>query len=163
MRIVVFSDSHRNFFALQSIVFAQPKAALFLHLGDGEREFEDLQTHFPDKLMRGVCGNCDWSSCSKVSDLITCEGKRIFFTHGHIYGVKIGLGELVQTARNFRADVVLFGHTHHAYTAYENGLHLMNPGSVTSPAEGRPSYGIVDITPAGIVTSIVQQGQGRMR
>lgn len=160
MRIVVFSDSHRNFAVLERIVLAQPEAGLFLHLGDGEREFEDLTLLHPEKQMRGVQGNCDWGSQSKVMDMVNVENKRIFFTHGHTFGVKAGLTEFLHTARSLGAVVALYGHTHVAYTDYEDGLYVMNPGSVSSPNQGPPSYGVIDITPAGIVTRIVPMGAG---
>lgn len=153
MRIVVFSDSHKNYFALQRIVLSQPTAELFLHLGDGEQEFTQLMERFPDRLMRGVAGNCDWGSLGNLSNTITCEGKKIFFTHGHMLGVKAGLGAFLQTAREAHADIALYGHTHVAHTGYIDGIYVMNPGSVSSG--GKPSYGFIDITSAGIVTNIV--------
>lgn len=160
MRIVVFSDSHRDYFPLQRIVLAQPTAEVFLHLGDGEEEFEQLRRQFPTKLMRGVAGNCDWGSIGRKFDFITCEGKRIFFTHGHLYGVKTGLSSLLQAARGMQADIALYGHTHIHHTGYVDGMYILNPGSVSSPRDGHPSYGVIDITPAGIVTNIITRGKG---
>lgn len=155
MRIVVFSDSHNNYFALQNIVLNQPAAELFLHLGDGEKEFDYLCANFPFKNMLGVRGNCDWSSLGKIRDVVTIADKKIFFTHGHSYGVKAGLDNLKREARNMGADIALFGHTHVAMTEYEDGIYYMNPGSVALPQQGSPSYGVIDITGAGIVTFIV--------
>ena len=51
-----------------------------------------------------------------------------------------------QAAREAHADICLFGHTHQQMTDYRDGLYLMNPGAV---AEG--CYGMVDITPGGIM------------
>lgn len=155
MRIVVFSDSHRNFDVLHKIVCSQPDAEVFIHLGDGEREFEEIKMAFPDKRMYGVCGNNDWGSQQKDFDVIVCAHKRIFFTHGHLFGVKVDLDNLLNTAKNYGADIVQYGHTHISHTDYIDGLHILNPGSVSLPQAGPPSYGIVDITSAGIVTSIV--------
>lgn len=155
MRIVVFSDSHNNYFALKAVVSKEPSAEVFLHLGDGEKEFEYLQANYPDKLMRGVRGNCDWGSAGKAFDTITCETKKIFFTHGHLYGVKAHLDDFKNEVQTAAAHIGLFGHTHLAYTEYENGIYYMNPGSVASPKYDKPSYGVIDITPAGIVTNIV--------
>lgn len=163
MRIVVFSDSHRNFAALHGVFRSQKDADVFLHLGDGEEEFEDLKSLYPDKLMRGVAGNCDWGSQGKIHDLIVCGGKRIFFTHGHVYGVKSGTDRLLDAARDFGAEIVLFGHTHRAGATYENGLYVMNPGSVSQSRGGPASYGVVDITPAGIVPLIIPLERRRRR
>lgn len=155
MRIVVFSDSHNNYFALKNIVSAQRTAEMFLHLGDGEKEFDYLCTNFPFKVMRGVRGNCDWGSMGKTNDVVTVGGKKIFFTHGHTQGVKSGLDDFKREAREIGADIALFGHTHVAMTAYEDGIYYMNPGSIAAPQQGPPSYGVIDITDAGIVTFIV--------
>ena len=156
MRIVVFSDSHNNFAVLHKIIKAQPSAELFIHLGDGEAEFDDLCSQYPNKPLLAVRGNCDWVSFKNTEELLTCNGKRVFFTHGHLFNVKVGLESLKNYARGLGADIAMFGHTHAALTAYEDGLYLFNPGSVSLPKDGRPSYGILDITEAGIVTNIVR-------
>jgi len=156
LRIVVFSDSHSNFFALKNIVRSQRFADIFIHLGDGERDFDELARTFPGKEMYNVRGNCDWASITPAEGILRRGGKTILYTHGHLLRVKAGIEQLKADAHKVGADIALFGHTHHAFTSYENGLHLMNPGSVTFPETGGPSYGIVDITDAGIFLSIVR-------
>ena len=51
------------------------------------------------------------------------------------------------------AQVALYGHTHNALEDYDDGLYLLNPGSLNS---WEATYGTVDITPQGIVTNIVK-------
>lgn len=155
MRIVVFSDSHNNFFALKNIVAKQSAANVYIHLGDGERDFDSLVNVFPNKTMYNVRGNCDWSSLTPPNGILELCGKRIFYTHGHTFQVKSGLDRLREHAHNIGADIVLFGHTHIALKEYENGVYYMNPGSISRPLSGKPSYGIVDITGAGIAMNIV--------
>jgi len=155
LRIVVFSDSHNNFFALKNIVRSRIAADYFIHLGDGAKDFEALVQVYPSKIMYNVRGNCDWSSMEPNQGILMCAGKKIFYTHGHIFHVKSGLEELKAHARELDAQIVLFGHTHIACTEYDNGLYLMNPGSVTSPLYGSPSYGMLDITKAGVAMNIV--------
>ncbi len=151
MRIIVFSDSHNNYFALRDIVQVHPTVGVFVHLGDGEREFEYLCANFPFKELFCVRGNGDLGSLSPTEDVIQLGGKRIFITHGHTYGVKRGLDELKRRAGELRADLVLFGHTHVAMTEYDSktGIYYMNPGSVSFPQNSPASYGVVDITDAG--------------
>ena len=156
MRIIVFSDSHGNYFALRDVVEKhRDEATHFIHLGDGEREFEKIAADYPQLSFLGVSGNCDWAGSGKTTDILRVSGKKIFFSHGHAFHVKSGLDAFKQIARGFGATIALFGHTHIALTAYDDGLYLMNPGSISSQASGRASYGIIDITPAGIVTTIV--------
>ena len=155
MRIAVVSDSHGDFFALEEVLLGQPSASLLLFLGDGAREFDDLCRKYPERRMLGVAGNCDFASGLPSEGLIEEAGVRIFFTHGHALGVKHTLDPLWARARRLGARVALFGHTHEPVTMYDDGVYLMNPGSIARPRAGGPSYGIIDITPAGIVTSVV--------
>ena len=83
----------------------------------------------------------------------TAAGVKIFYTHGHLYGVKSGQYTIVCAARERKARVLLYGHTHNAFTDYEEGLYMMNPGSLNG---WQATYGTLDITPQGIVTNIVK-------
>lgn len=152
MRILVTSDSHGNFRNLRQAVLAQPSAQLIMHLGDGADDLEDVRLEFPERQFLQVRGNNDWSSALPLEGEITLQQTKIFYTHGHKYNVKYGLYDLAQEARRRQADVVLFGHTHVPYADYDDGLYLMNPGSL-STYDG--SYGLLDLTPQGIVTNII--------
>ena len=50
--------------------------------------------------------------------MVTGGGKRVFFSHGHMYGVKVGLEQFLEGARNVKADIALFGHTHRPMLDY---------------------------------------------
>ena len=64
-----------------------------------------------------------------------------------------GLYNVCCAAREKKADIVLFGHTHQALAEYDDGLYILNPGSLHG---SMGTYGIIDITKAGIVTNIVR-------
>jgi putative phosphoesterase len=81
----------------------------------------------------------------------TLGGKRFFFTHGHVYDVKYGLYRLDLAAREYQADIALFGHTHVPYEEYADGLYLFNPGSLGHGG----TYGYVDVVGGGVVTNVV--------
>ena len=155
MRILVVSDTHGDAYALEQAILAQPGARVILHLGDGAREAEDMETRFPDRTFYCVRGNGDFSGGSSLP--YTREerlgDKRFFFTHGHLYDAKLGLYRLVCAARERKADLLLFGHTHQSLTDYDDGLYILNPGSLSGRGG---TYGTVDITPAGVVLNIVR-------
>lgn len=153
MRILVVSDTHRDRYALRQAIMSQPKAEAVIHLGDGAEEAEEMKLNFPEKMFFMVRGNCDWGSTLPAEGTAVLAGKNIFYTHGYTYNVKFGTYDVISAARSNKADVLLFGHTHDALTEYEDGLYIMNPGSLNG-SEG--TYGIIDITPAGIVTGIVR-------
>lgn len=156
MRIIVVSDTHRNSQALQTVIDRHRDADLFLHLGDGADEFSQLAERYPELKMQGVTGNCDFRLVfRRDSATVSCGAAKIFYTHGHRYNVKRGREELMRAAREAGANVILYGHTHVARLEYIDDCHLMNPGSLSEPRVGEPSYGVVDVTEKEIVCRIV--------
>lgn len=156
MRIVVISDSHKNVLNVQRIVEKhESDANLFLFLGDGERDWLSVEAQHPTLKFDHVCGNCDFYSMAPVLGMTKALGKRVFFTHGHLYNVKYSSDELHHAAEGWGADIVLYGHTHIAASDYVDGRYFVNPGSC-SGISGRASYALLDVTEAGIVPVIVE-------
>lgn len=152
MRALVISDSHGDYTNLRTILLSQSKAEVVFFLGDGSDDIEEIRHSFPEKMFVMVRGNCDWGNKLPIEQFFTLEGKKIMLTHGHAYDVKLTYNRIINTAIYNECDVLLFGHTHTPITIYEDGLYIMNPGS----AHGyNATYGILDITPQGIVTNIV--------
>lgn len=148
MRLLVVSDTHGDGYALQSALWEQPEANVVFHLGDGVRELESVAADNPDRTFFGVRGNCDSALCPLLENREETVGqKRIFFTHGHLWSVKCGLTRIAFAARERKADILLFGHTHTPLATYDDGLYLVNPGSL---GYGK-CYATVDIVPGGIL------------
>lgn len=146
MRILVVSDVHGAVHRLRRILESHPEARTVFFLGDGERDMDSVMDEFPGKSFVCVRGNCDIGSTLPSTELRELMGKRIFATHGHEQYVKHGDTALLEQGRALGADLVLYGHTHTPESRYEEGLYVMNPGSVR---EGR--YGFADITDSGIM------------
>lgn len=157
MRIIVVSDTHRAFRPFHEIVEKHRQDAhLFLHLGDGEREVDEIQELYPDLPVRSVRGNCDILSMAPVLDIFEAGGVKILMTHGHSLSVNSGCGRLESMARENGCSIALYGHTHVADNRYADGLYVMNPGSPSCPRAGKPSYGIIDIVQGGIMPFLVE-------
>lgn len=150
MRILVTSDSHGDEYALLQAIRSQPTASAVIHLGDGVREAENAAERFPDLAFYQVRGNCDFGAGDlPLARRETLGGRRLFLTHGHMYEVKYDIYRAVCAAREQEAHMLLFGHTHQPLSTYEDGLYILNPGSLHS---GR--YAFIDISPAGIMPSL---------
>lgn len=155
MRVLVLSDTHGDVFSVRQALMNQPTAEIVFHLGDGAQDLMDLRSSFPEKMFIQLRGNCDWGSSLPYDEEIEIQGVKIFAAHGHLYQVKLGETELLSAARRRQADIVLYGHTHIPDNRYEDGLYILNPGSLHG-YDG--SYGYIDLTKRGIVTNIVKQG-----
>ena len=154
MKLLVFSDSHGNPAFMQEMITRNRRADAVIFLGDGQRDIELMRSLFPEIAFITVRGNCDFGSEVPVKEVLNLDGKRIFCTHGHYYNVKMGLYNVVCAAREEKADILLFGHTHQALCDYDDGLHIMNPGSASGY---QPSCGVVEILPQGILTNIIHR------
>lgn len=153
MRILVTSDTHGDFFSLNQAINEQKSAEVIIHCGDSKDEVQRIKELYKDKAVYAVRGNCDFCSPLNNTELITIEGKKIFITHGHLYNAKMTLYSLCCAAREQDADIVVFGHTHNALNEYDDGLYILNPGSLHGY---NASYAYIDITDKGIMTNIVR-------
>lgn len=158
MYILVISDTHGRVSEIEKAIEAHPEIKHVFFLGDCVRDMEDIPFIYPDKTYHIVEGNCDGYTEHKSVEIIELCGKRILFTHGHTFSVKLGMERLYAEAERQNADIVLFGHTHTAITEYANGRYFVNPGSLYSGALGFRSYAIVDITEKGIMPNIIKLG-----
>lgn len=153
MRILVVSDTHGDYLSFKTAVETQRSADVIIHCGDSQGEIDDIKLQFPNKAIIAVKGNCDFSSSLPTVETITIENKKLFITHGHLYNAKYTLYNLCCAAKEAGADILLFGHTHNALTEYDDGLYIVNPGSLHGY---NASYAYIDITDKGIMTNIVK-------
>ena len=128
MKICVCSDSHGNWKALQEVLDRERPEAFFF-LGDGERDLNRLVVP-QETMVFAVCGNCDLASALPSTQRVELEGKRIFATHGHYYGVKYNLYKLEDYVVETPTDLVLYGHTHHAQLDNDGVCLYLCPGSM---------------------------------
>lgn len=152
MKIIVVSDSHGSLHALREILRLNRNADIVVHCGDSRGELDEIRLEFPDKVYYAVKGNCDLGSTLPGVEEFTVQGVRFMVTHGHLYHVKYGLGELRRAARERNADVVLFGHTHTALDQYEDGLRLFNPGA----AGYDRCFGVIEVKDGQVLSNLAR-------
>ena len=137
LKILVFSDSHRALGDMLNVIEDQSPDTI-IHLGDLQRDAEEIGYVYPRIPLISVPGNCDGWTMEPAIRLVTLEGKKILLSHGHLWQVKRGYHLAILEARKAGADILLFGHTHQAYCQQmEDGLRVMNPGT------SRRSYGTI--------------------
>lgn len=152
MRILVVSDTHGNYPAAL-VILEQSAAQLLVHLGD---EVDDARTIEPllEIPLLKVAGNCDHGATEPREIVVVIAGKRVFITHGDRYRVKLGLESLKRKAAELQAEVVLFGHTHIPGVWNEDGVLLVNPGTLMA-GSSLQSYALLTITDEAVDATIV--------
>lgn len=144
---LVISDSHGDVANVRRAIDSAKRVDGIIFLGDGIRDIEYIKSTLNIPNLYAVLGNCDrFSSFSeyKKVECLTFEGKRIVITHGDLYGAKYGDGGLISLAKEYGADVVLYGHTHIARESHADGIYLCNPGSIASSYDGA-HFGILTL------------------
>ena len=147
MRYVVLSDTHgdlRRIFAAVDYIRALG-ADEGLSLGDlcCDASLLEKELRIP---FRAVAGNCDagmtrWPD----EDVVMAEGARIFISHGHRFDVYEGPQRLIWAAQERECTVALYGHTHRQELLYEQGVLVMNPGSLCRPRASEAGFGLLDV------------------
>lgn len=162
MKLLVLSDLHELTANLLLTLKKHHDADAVFFLGDGSVYFLSQKEKYPNNAFFAVAGNCDIGAFAygiRAAEEITLEGKKIFFCHGHTYGVKGGLGNLISAARAREADIVLFGHTHVPLEKYvpedEDGraLYLVNPGTLGGRSEHGHTYAVITIQNDNVLIS----------
>lgn len=153
MRILLVSDTHGNQTDLLKAHEAASHCDAVIHLGDGEQDALLLEAIDDQIQLFQVAGNCDLGS-TVPRELICSFGKvRLLLCHGDRYGVKSGLSRLIERGHAAKVAAVLYGHTHLAQSIEEDGLLLVNPGTLAVPAPFK-SYAILELTESGISATI---------
>ena len=152
MNILVLSDSHKNLTNLKRVL-NEMSYDYVIFLGDYVSDIMPFAKRLKNKLFV-VRGNADGDIDFDDDLLIEIKGKKFFISHGHNYGVKYGMNGIFQKATEMNADILLFGHTHIAFqTQLENGLIVLNPGSVGKGRLKENTFGMVKIEDDGLVTT----------
>ena len=150
---VIFSDSHGRIDPVLDVMKQYPKAEAFFHLGDIEGDDDRMRraTPYPVYIVKG---NCDYFGSLPEQLVIDFAGKKIAMCHGHRQ-MPYGVTDMLRYwGMEQKADIVMFGHIHTPLVLEEDGLFIVNPGSIAKPRqEGHiPTYCVMEIDDDGRVT-----------
>ena len=137
--LIIVSDTHGNPKGLSSVSHLIAENDMLVHLGDGASDLRELRAQYPDKVY-SCSGNCDFYTGLPEDGVIEVECVRIYYCHGHGYGVKTDLSALAQAAKDRDCEIALYGHTHTALISEIDGVTLINPGTLRNPIGQGGSY-----------------------
>ena len=146
MKVLIVSDTHGRDENLELAVNREAPFDMLVHCGDVEgREFYiEALAECPCSI---VSGNNDFFSDLPREEVIDIEENKVLVTHGHYYGVSMGHEEIVEKTKAKDCQAVIYGHTHRPVVEEEDGILVINPGSLTFPRQQgrRPSYAVMDV------------------
>ena len=142
MRVLIISDSHGRTENIERLKRIIGKVDLVLHCGDGVSDFDFIGDFLKCKVC-GVTGNCDLLSREPSMINLDIEGNLVHIEHGHRLQFRSDV-DLISFAKDNGYDVVLLGHTHVQKLINKDGIWVVNPGSISRPRDGYPSYCIME-------------------
>jgi len=147
LEIIIVSDNHSEKSGLAKVLEHHVDANYFFHCGDSNLEADlDLMKPFTT-----VKGNTDlWHDYQNDEKIKLATGEKIWVTHGHRFSVNSGTDKLLIKAKKmYRAPaVILYGHTHRVDVKMQEGILIINPGSIAFPRDGiRRTYARLLVTP----------------
>ena len=132
MKILLVSDSHGDYQALDQLAAKYPNMDLYLHAGDSE------QDEFSIKPFISVRGNCDHYYDFPNCLVIPSPFGNIYVQHTP-YVSKSVINE-------HNAKIVIHGHTHVRRNETKNGILFINPGAISYARDKfNGSYAIIEI------------------
>jgi putative phosphoesterase len=140
-KLLVLSDSHGGVSALKSIFLwvkehTPPNDTICgaIFLGDGISDLKPAVDATALEISWAfVNGNNDYDFSFPQATAFDFGGHCFFACHGHRHSLYGGYHTLIAAAKNAKADVALFGHSHVPFYKKIDGLSLINPGSVARP------------------------------
>lgn len=126
-RWLIVSDNHTEAGILFEVFNHYNQVDVAIHLGDSEFQYDDTEL----SLYRRVKGNCDFYPEFPGEEVVEADGVRAFYTHGHMYNVNTTRMQLAEKAKSLACQFAFYGHTHIARYEEMDGVHVINPGSIS--------------------------------
>lgn len=152
MRLLLFSDNHRDKESVKQMIKKNNNIDHIISLGDSEMKEHELTS----QNIYGVKGNYPFEPNFPKDLTFEYFGIKVYYTHGHHYSVKLGLSRLLNYAYYNNINIVCYGHTHVAALKEINDILFINPGSLSkNRMSDYNSYAILEITEEIINVDIV--------
>lgn len=129
MKMLVVSDTHGSTRMTRNILDTEKGITHLMHLGDGAKDAQLIKADYPHLYTCFIKGNNDHFCDFPDKIVMDFSGYTIFATHGHLYGVRQNIYGLLKEATKYKANLVLFGHTHLRFDGELNGIRFLNPSA----------------------------------
>ena len=158
MKMIIISDTHHDIDAIRRILPVINECDTLVHLGDCNDDILKIKHELTVKEIICVRGNCDF--VMKEPEFLVKEwgGAKFFFTHGHRYRVDSSLLDITYASLENECKFAFYGHTHIPAMDESYGIQIINPGSVSRPRAGYPSYALVEKKDEKFFTNIILIG-----
>lgn len=154
MKILLLSDTHGDLTKVYEIYEKLNNIDLIIHCGDYQKDAFDLEDHLGVPVV-SVKGNCDGSRTPDHKIVETPYGN-LLITHGHLENAGYDYNLLLYAAEAADCFATCFGHTHVPMCEDFDGIHLINPGSLSRPRDGsNGSYAILRCTEEDFYANII--------
>lgn len=151
-KILVLSDTHQNFYAVDFLYPIMKESDYVIHLGDNEKDLAKYKKELGDKLVT-VKGNCDGLTGSEK--ILDVEGIKFLIVHGDKYNVRENLVDIKNSAVEKNCQVALYGHTHKAAINNFEDACLICPGTLAANAV-KKSYVYIVVSQGEVLPKIVE-------
>lgn len=147
---MILSDNHGNWAKVHQIVEENHKKVDYIfHCGDSEFTPDDPIWKQIDGVVKG---NMDFQPDYPIEfTKDTAEGI-VYMTHGHLQDVRYTLNNILENGKNVGAEFIFYGHTHQLTAQMQEGILIVNPGSLHQSRGVHPerTYAIVEVQPSRI-------------
>lgn len=141
-QLLLISDNHTEAGILHEVLTHNEDCDEAIHLGDSQFTYDDTEL---SRFVR-VKGNTDFYPEFPAEEIVSINGIRAFCAHGHVHQVNRTRDILVNQAKMHHCDFAFYGHTHVARYEEIDGVHVINPGSISqSRSRVEETYAVVTI------------------
>lgn len=124
---IIVSDNHTEKGILFDVINQYDDVDVALHLGDSEFTYDDSELSY----FQRVKGNTDFYPEFPNDLTVRDNGINAYVTHGHLFQANQSRERLAATAKSKGCQFAFYGHTHVAKYELIDGIHVINPGSIS--------------------------------
>ncbi len=146
MKILIVSDTHGFDGNMWNVIHEEEPVDMFIHCGDIEHMPTELKEYF-DCPVYVVRGNNDYNLRLPETERFEIAGHKVILTHGHHFNIYRNQDAMFYYGMDNDADIVMFGHIHVPLVRSDNGVTIVNPGSISLPRQpgGEPTYIVMTV------------------